>query len=146
MSNYSSGCAILADRHLELAEGVRGLLEAVFSTVYVVADIGSLLEGAERLSPALITLDIALASGNIALVVEQVRQAAPGCRLVILTVHDQQSAPRLSLAAGANGIVLKRTIGSDLLPAIEAVMAGKTYVSPGFDLPQGSAGNSQDTD
>jgi DNA-binding NarL/FixJ family response regulator len=132
MRQYTSGCAILADRNLELAEGIRGLLETIFGTVYVVADIDSLLEGAHRLSPALITLDLAVADGDISQLLTAVRQAAPECRLLVLSVYDQAAAPQLVLAAGANGIVLKRTISNDLLPAIGAVMRGDTYVSTGF--------------
>ncbi|HKX56899.1 MAG TPA: response regulator [Xanthomonadales bacterium] len=134
MVQYISGCAILADRHLELAEGIRGLLETTFGTVYVVAGVDSLLEGAKRLDPALIALDMSLADGNITQLLEQIRRAAPQSRLLVLSVFDLAAAPPLVLAAGANGIVLKRTIGSDLLPAIAAVMRGETYVSSGFGL------------
>lgn len=133
MGQYIFGCAILADRHLELAEGIRGLLETTFGTVYVVADVDSLLEGAQRLEPALIALDLSLADGNITQLLGRIRRAAPQSRLLVLSVYDQATAPQLVLAAGANGIVLKRTIGSDLLPAIGAVMRGEIYVSSGFN-------------
>ncbi len=133
MGQYISGCTILADRHLELAEGIRGLLETAFGSVFVVASIDSLLEGAQRLEPTLITLDLALADGHISQVLAQIQHAAPECRLLVLSVYDQAVAPQVVLAAGANGIVLKRTIGSDLLPAIGAVMRGETFVSSGFD-------------
>ena len=133
MGQNTSGCSILADCHLELAEGIRGLLETTFGTVYVVADVDSLMEGAQRLEPALIALDLSLAEGNITQLLARIRRAAPLCRLLVLSVHDQGVAPQLVLAAGANGIVLKRTIGSDLLPAIRAVMRGEIYVSTGFN-------------
>jgi DNA-binding NarL/FixJ family response regulator len=134
MGQYISGSALLANRNLELAEGIRGLLETIFGTVYVVANIDSLLEGAQRLSPVLIVLDLTVAEGNITQVLARIRDAVPQCRLLVLSVYDQAAAPQLILAAGANGIVLKRTIGTDFLPAIRAVMRGESYVSPGFNL------------
>ena len=42
------GCALLADRHLSLAEGVRGLLETEFEAVVVVGDEVSLFESVGR--------------------------------------------------------------------------------------------------
>jgi two-component system secretion response regulator SsrB len=51
-------------------------------------------------------------------------------KLIVVSVHDEPSASRLVLEAGANGFVLKRAIATDLLPAVDAVLAGQRYVSP----------------
>ena len=49
----------------------------------------------------------------------------------------QESAVRLqpsaAVGAGSNVFVLKRSISTDLLPAIEAVQEGKTFVSAGVE-------------
>jgi DNA-binding NarL/FixJ family response regulator len=37
------------------------------------------------------------------------------------------------LEAGADAFVLKRSIATDLLPAIDDVQAGRSYVSPGIE-------------
>ena len=42
MNDATASCVLLADRHHSLTEGVRGLLETVFSTVFMVADEASL--------------------------------------------------------------------------------------------------------
>jgi DNA-binding NarL/FixJ family response regulator len=42
--------------------------------------------------------------------------------------------PRLALAAGAHGVVLKRCVGTDFMPAIDAVMHGQRYLSPDFGI------------
>ncbi len=127
-------CAILADRHLGLAEGVRGLLEATFDTVYVVADLESLREGARRLLPTVIVLDLPLAGGDVNELLHEIREVSPASRVMVLTVHDQATVAKLALAAGASSVVLKRCVSSDLLPAIDAVMLGKKFVSPYFGL------------
>jgi two-component system secretion response regulator SsrB len=52
-------------------------------------------------------------------------------KLILMSVHDQPSVCRAALEAGADAFVLKRAIATDLLPAIDAVQSGQTYVSPG---------------
>jgi DNA-binding NarL/FixJ family response regulator len=57
MSEKSS-CVLLADRHHGLRDSVRGLLEAAFDSVFMVADEAALLEGARRLTPAVVVFDL----------------------------------------------------------------------------------------
>jgi two-component system response regulator NreC len=135
MEPQNPTCAILADRHIALAEGVRDLLESAFETVYVVADAPSLREGVHRLTPALIVLDLSLVGSECLGLLKQIRDLSPQSRLIVLSVHDQATVARLALGSGAHGVVLKRTIGRDFLSAIGAVLGGEVYVSHGFGLP-----------
>ena len=64
MSERPQGCVLLADRHHDLTEGVRGLLETAFETVVMVADEASLLEGASRLRPDVAVVDLSLAGDH----------------------------------------------------------------------------------
>src|SRR5690348_11337160 len=66
MSKSDPRCVLLADRHTELSEGVRGLLESVFPVVVMVADDTSMLESAGRIGPVLAVVDISLARTEIA--------------------------------------------------------------------------------
>jgi DNA-binding NarL/FixJ family response regulator len=45
-------------------------------------------------------------------------------------VHDEATVAKAALAAGAAGVVLKSKLATDLLPAVEALRAGKRYLSP----------------
>lgn len=134
MEPKSSTCAILADRHSALAEGVRGLLETAFKTVYLVADTPSLREGASRLRPALVVLDMSLGSHGSSRLVQEIGELSPVTRVLILTVHDDATVARIVLGAGAHGVVLKRCIGKDLMQAVDAVLQGDKYVSPDFGV------------
>jgi len=96
----------------------------------MVADQASLMEGAQRLSPALVVVDVSLAEGNIADLVHSIRDHAPAAKVLLLSVHDEPRVAVAALAAGANGLVLKRAIATDLLPAVDAILAGRRYVSP----------------
>jgi DNA-binding NarL/FixJ family response regulator len=123
-------CVLLADRHHGLSEAVRGLLETTFDKVFMVADQGSLMEGAERLGPQVIVVDLSLAQGDSASLLRKLRERAPDAKLLLLSVHDEPAVTSAVVAAGADGVVLKRSIATDLLPAVDAILAGQRYVSP----------------
>lgn len=143
MSGENIKCVLLADRHHGLTEGVRGLLETLFDAVVMVADERSLQESAVRLLPCIAVVDLALVQGDGLGVVRRLRARCPDLKLILLSLYDEASACRATLAAGANAFVLKRAIATDLLPAIEAVQEGKTFISPGIQAhvpPGGESG------
>jgi DNA-binding NarL/FixJ family response regulator len=114
-------CVLLADRHHELAEGVRGLLETAFTTVVMVADEASLLEGASRLQPDVVVVDLSLAQSRGLDWLGALRERCPELKVIVLSVHDEQSVRRAALEAGADAFVLKRALSTDLLLAIALV-------------------------
>jgi DNA-binding NarL/FixJ family response regulator len=122
-------CVLLADRHRELSEGVRGLLGTRFPSVFMVADEGSLLEGAARLQPTLVVADLSLAEGDLAGFLRAVRRQAPAAKVLLTTVHDEPTVIAAALAAGADGVVLTQAVATDLLEAVEAILAGRRYAS-----------------
>jgi DNA-binding NarL/FixJ family response regulator len=128
--NQKSSCVLLADRHHGLRDSVRGLLETEFETVFMVADEASLLEGAGNLNPAVVVVDVSLSRGNLHGLLVRIMKRAATAKVLMLTVHDEATATEAALAAGAHAVVLKRTIATDLLPAVDALLAGKRYVSP----------------
>jgi DNA-binding NarL/FixJ family response regulator len=130
MDEFTTSCVLLADRHHGLSEGIHGLLESVFSTVFMVTDEASLVEGARRLRPSVIVADLSLVPGDSLGFVRRLREQAGDAKLVLLSVHDELAVAQSVIAAGADGIVLKRSIATDLLPAIESLLGGSRYVSP----------------
>ena len=118
-------CVLLADRHHGLTEGVRGLLETACGTVDMVADEASLLDGASRLRPDVAVVDLSLAQDGDLGWLRAVRERCPGLKIVVLSVHDEQSVRRAALEAGADAFVLKRAIVTDLLPAVAIVRGGR---------------------
>ncbi len=130
MTYQTCSCVLLADRHHGLRDGVRGLLETEFETVFMVADDASLLEGAERLNPAIVVLDLSLACGDLRGLLARLTERSPGSKVLILTVHDEATVAKAALAAGAEGVVLKSRLATDLLPAVDALRGGRRYMSP----------------
>ena len=54
---------------------------------------------------------------------------APSAKVLLLSVHDESAVVAAALAAGADGLVLKREIAAELLTAVDALLAGERYVS-----------------
>ncbi len=127
----SQGRVLLADSHLLMLQGVRSLLESLFAAVVMVADLGSLLEAIERLDPDLVVVDLSMPVKEGTNVVGQVMGRFPRLRLIALSVHDEPTVATQMRSAGASGFVLKRTAAIDLIPAVEAVLGGGSFVSPG---------------
>jgi DNA-binding NarL/FixJ family response regulator len=123
------GKVLLADNHQNMLEGVRNLLEDMFETVFMVADEASLMEAAEKLKPDLIVADLSLPVTKELNIVRRMKMAFPQIKLIILSIHDEQAAFGECIEAGARGIVLKRRAVDDLVPAVESVLKGGTYVS-----------------
>ncbi|MFO1306041.1 MAG: response regulator transcription factor [Burkholderiales bacterium] len=122
-------CVLLGERHHTLSEGVRGLLETAFDAVFMVADEASLLEGAARLQPALVVVDLGLAGGDLPRLAARLRECAPSARLLLLSVHDECTIASDALDAGADGLVVKSQIATELLPAVDAILAGRRFFS-----------------
>jgi DNA-binding NarL/FixJ family response regulator len=123
---------LLADRHHGLRDGVRGLLETEFGTVFMVADEASLLEGAEQLKPPIVVLDLSFAGGDLCGLLARLTERSPTSKVLMLTVHDEATVAKAALAAGAEAVVLKSRLATDLLPAVDALRGGARYLSPEF--------------
>src|SRR5438046_5466753 len=102
MSDRSTRCVLLADRHHGLIEGVRGLLETAFGTVFMVGDEASLIDGVARLEPSVTVVDLALAGGNCLQLLRKLRQVSPATKLIVLSMYDELSVVRAAMGAGAN--------------------------------------------
>jgi DNA-binding NarL/FixJ family response regulator len=123
-------CVVLADRHHRLMEGVRGLLETTFEVVVMVADEISLSTALDRMPVALAVVDLSLTPGQGFGLVRRLRTRFPGLKLIVVGVHGEIEVARSALDAGADGFVVKRSIATDLYPAVDAVLEGQSYVSP----------------
>src|SRR5215469_14769114 len=128
MTTEELRCALLADQHLGLAEAVLGLLKTTFDAVVIVADEISLRESARRLQLSLAIVDLSLTKNNGPGLIQRIRGLFPELKLIVLSVHPEMSVQQAVIAAGANGFVLKQSIATDLLPAVDSVLAGNRYL------------------
>ena len=126
--NY--GHVVLADMHLELLREMGDMLEGTFETVSKVRDRHSLFEAAEKTTIDLAVADLSLPNSASINLVREFKERFPGIKLIILSIHDEPAVIREVVAAGADGFVLKRSLASDLIPAVHAVIEGASYKSP----------------
>jgi two-component system, NarL family, response regulator DegU len=125
---------LIADRHQKMLEGTRGILESLFDVVMMVADETSLFDSLKTVHPDLVVVDLSLPLTEERNVVKKLRKKYPELRIIILSVHDEQTAVDSCLAAGAMGFVLKRSTTNDLIPAVHEVQQGRNFVSPSIDF------------
>lgn len=115
-------CVLLADPHHGTSEGIRRLLATKFDAVVMVADEVSLLEVADHMQSGLAVVDLALSRGNALDLVRRLRVRFPKMKIVIVSLYDQPTVRRSVLKSGADSFVTKRSIATDLLSAIDAVL------------------------
>jgi DNA-binding NarL/FixJ family response regulator len=104
---------------------------------------------AEELQPDLILLDVGLPSLNGIEAARQIRKRSPQSKMLFVSQESSAEVVQEALALGALGYVLKSRARSELLPAVEAVLEGKRFVSrslAGYDLVTSHRGASESND
>jgi CheY-like chemotaxis protein len=87
------------------------------------------LQKVEELLPDLILLDINVPKMHGFEVARRIRKLAPRARLLFLSQESSSDIVRKALNLGAHGYVHKMSAATDLLSAIDAVLAGQRFVS-----------------
>jgi len=123
---------VLADDHAVLRAGLVSLLSAEEDLVVVgeAGDGAGCLELAADLAPDVIVLDINMPTCSGLEALPLIRERAPGCKVLVLTMHDDPGYLRTVLHSGGSGFLLKQSASEELLAAIRAVHDGGVYVSP----------------
>ena len=87
---------------------------------------------AEELQPDLILLDIGLPRLNGLAAARQIRTLSPASKIIFVTQEAAPDVVREALNLGAAGYVVKIKVARDLLIAVDAVLAGREFVSAGL--------------
>ena len=87
------------------------------------------LQKVGELQPDLVLLDISLPKLNGFETARKIRRLAPDCKIIFLTGHSCSEMVRGALEAGASGYVHKEDAMAELLVSLEAVIAGRQYLS-----------------
>jgi DNA-binding NarL/FixJ family response regulator len=84
---------------------------------------------AQELQPDLILLDIGLSTLNGIEAARRIRKVAPASKILFVSENRSAEVAEEALSTGAGGYVVKSDAGSELLPAIRAVLEGKRFIS-----------------
>jgi DNA-binding NarL/FixJ family response regulator len=125
---------VIAEDHTILRAGLKALLSSL-KDVEVVGEAGDGREAVRRvdqLQPDLVLMDLSMPKLNGMEAIKEIKNQYPEMKIIALTVHRTEEYIRATLQAGADGYVLKDASQKELLMAIDYVMKGKQYLSPGI--------------
>jgi two-component system invasion response regulator UvrY len=120
---------VVAEDNALVAAQIRELLEPSFDVVGVVSSGEELETAFERLAPEVIVTDIVMPGEGGLVAVRRIQERHPSTRVVLLSVIDATPMIRVGLLAGAQGYVVKEDAADELVPAIEAALEGRRYIS-----------------
>ncbi len=123
---------IIVDDHSLVREGIAAFLKC-YDNIEVIAEASDGLEAIDKtrqLRPDIVLMDVAMPTlGGLEATVE-IRKNDPSVKILVLTQYDDKEYILRFLKAGVSGYLLKKAVGSDLISAITAIMAGETYLYP----------------
>lgn len=125
---------LLVDVHDISRRSFRQLLDAIgiFEIVGDTGDTAEALSLAETQHPDVVLMSVRVRGSSGIEMTRRFAAMSPAPKVVILTLYDSPEYIQETARAGANGYVLKEAPVEQLLEAIDTVLQGKTYSSPGL--------------
>jgi two-component system, NarL family, response regulator DesR len=127
---------------------VRGALASLLGLepdIEVVAQVArgdEVLGAARSVNPDVALLDIEMPGATGLEALTELREAMPGCRILILTTFGRPGYLRRAMESGASGFLLKDAPAQELASAIRRAVAGERVVDPGLAAAALSEGES----
>ena len=124
---------ILVDDHAMFRQSLRKLLEERgFTIIGEGSDGREAVRKARTLDPDIAILDISMPLLNGIDAAHEIHRLAPRTQVILLTMYKEDAYILEALRAGIRGYVLKSQAASDLVAAVEDVLRGSVYLSPGI--------------
>lgn len=123
---------VLADDHQLFREGVKRIIN-MESDLEVVGECGDgiqVLELCNELKPDIVLMDINMPVENGVAATERLKTIFPDIKVIILSLHDDESYVFETLRKGASGYLLKDMEAESLINAIRSVVVGHAYIHP----------------
>ena len=128
---------LLVDDHSLVRRGFRRMLEDA-EDMCVVAEAGDGEEAvrlAQEVGPDVIVMDCALPGMSGLIATRTILETNPQSKILMLSMHSEDTLVRQALAAGARGYVLKNAVNLDLVDAVRRVAQGETIIDPQLSRP-----------
>ncbi|HEU4575278.1 MAG TPA: response regulator transcription factor [Chitinophagaceae bacterium] len=121
----------IVDDHYMVIEGIRSLLQNEKDLEWMghATNAASCLGFLKKQLPDVLFMDVNLPDLSGILLCKQVKELYPSVFILGLSTFNQQPVIRNMMENGASGYVLKNATKEELRNAIQAVMAGHTYLS-----------------
>ncbi len=123
---------LITDDHGVIRAGLRALLSGLpeIEVVGEAVDGRDTLRKAIELHPDIVIMDLSMPEIGGVEATAQLAKIAPNIRVLILTVHEEESLLKEVIRAGAAGYIVKRAVEDELIHAIRVVARGDMYVHP----------------
>jgi two-component system, NarL family, response regulator NreC len=134
MTRIEKKGVLIAEDHTLIREGLRSLLSS-HPDLEVVGEAGDGREAireTERLSPALVLMDLSMPRMGGVEAIRRIKKVRPWIKILALTVNDSEEFVLAALKAGADGYILKDSSHAELIQAIHSALSGKRVLSPGI--------------
>jgi DNA-binding NarL/FixJ family response regulator len=133
---------LLVDDHALVRRGFRRILEDEpdIAVAGEASDGEEAVRLAEQLRPQVIVMDCALPGMNGLDATRKILEQSPSARILMLSMHPEETWVHQALAAGARGYILKNAVDLELGTAIRRVMAGEKVLDSQLDRPDALKG------
>lgn len=123
---------VIGDDHTLMRQGLRKILEDKpgWEIVAEAGDGRAAVRETLALKPDVVVLDIGMPLLNGIEATAQITRKLPSTGVLILSMHADEAYVAQAVRAGASGYLLKDSAAADLIGAIAAVAAGKSFFSP----------------
>jgi DNA-binding NarL/FixJ family response regulator len=122
---------VLVDDHEMVLEGLKAMLARFVGRVRVVGVAASAEEAQQvvsALAPDVVLCDVRLRGSSGLDLCRRLTSQHPECRVLLLSVYEDEQYVYQALRVGAAGYLLKRVGGEELVTSLEMVHAGETVV------------------
>src|SRR5690606_46516 len=114
---------LLADDHALVCQGLKAMLEPTYEVIGMVHDGAAVLEQVHALAPDLVLLDLLMPNRLGLDICRDIRREAPNTKVLVVSMQTERIYVDEAFRAGAAGFVVKLSSDTDLLSAVETVMA-----------------------
>ena len=123
---------LLTDDHALVRTGIRRLLEdSKQVTIVGEADCGEdSFKLAQSLKPDVILMDVNMPGIGGVEACRRILQRNPKQKIIVLTIHNEQTFPKRLLEIGAKGYLTKECGVDEMIHAIKQVNNGSAYIAP----------------
>lgn len=121
---------IIVDDHFHVRQAWSWVLNQVprLNVIAQCANGEEAIEAARKLQPDVILMDINMKPVNGIEATRSIREFAPDMKIIGVSVQTERSYVNEMLRNGANGYVTKNSPSTEMVMAIDEVLAGKTYI------------------
>ncbi len=132
MTHHSRIRIIVVDDQLLVREGLRRVFEAVadFLVVAECADGDEVVATVRQTHSDIVLMDMRMKRVDGASAMQQLAALPDRPPVLVLTTYDDAETLGQALSAGAEGFMLKESVGLDLVRAVRTVAGGGAWIDP----------------